>query len=248
MKKLFFLFFLLLLMTGCSATYNLEIKDNSYIENIDITLEKIEENAYFESDVKIPVNKNSFLSGDPDPNIEASENIKFYDYVKKNDGVKFSSLFELSSFSFSGAIYSCYDKLNAYHRGGNIIISTSSRAVCFDNYSNLNKITVNITVDKKVKSHDADKVSDNVYTWYLTPDNPKAINLVMESQSNYSSSLKSSSFDKGSQSSSFKDNYLSNNDSNFGKYFVYIVFAFLVIVSIAAFIIFKKVKESNKLY
>lgn len=245
MKKLFFLFFLLL--TGCSSTYNLEISGNSYTENIDINIDNQEEDTYFTKELKIPINKNSFLSGDPDPNSKIDENIKYYDYSKNNGVAKFSSVFNLSNFYLSSAIYTCYDKVNAYNQAGNTIISTSSRAVCFDNYPNLEKVTVNVNIDRKVKSHNADKVSENTYTWYLTPSNPKAINLVFESQINFSSSLKSSSFDIGSSSSSFSSGIV-YNDNNFAKYLVYIIFALFVVILIASFIILKKVKESNRIY
>ena len=65
-----------------------------------------------------------------------------------------------------------------------LLISTSKKFLCFNNYNNLDDVTVNITTKKEVYSNNADSVNGNTYTWYINKDtkDDASIQMVINSE------------------------------------------------------------------
>lgn len=167
MKKKFFLsIFILLLATGCDGTYNLEIYDNRYKE--DITVAENNPSNWYTTN-KNGVSFNQLLT-------EEYNRDNFY-YKKKltstttTMGLNYKSDFDLDTYSSIAIPYRCYQYFTVLDEGDDIVISTSTKNICYDLYEWLDNITINVKTNHKVLDSNADSVKNGVYTWHLTRDN-----------------------------------------------------------------------------
>ena len=143
---------MLLLLTGCTCEYNLTIDNNVYKEEINLTGENNEETSNINNKWKVPVDKDEYnKGGDPESNSYISGDI--YEYKVTGNILKFNYDFTKSTYPNSSAVSNCYDKLTVLNYENSTVISTSSKATCFDEYPLLTSITVNIKVDKPVKNY-----------------------------------------------------------------------------------------------
>lgn len=170
MKKMLLLF-LLVMLTGCDITYNLEL-DDKFTENI-IIKERIVEGQ--ESD-ELRMN---LSIGEPLYHDSKSEN-KYEIKKTVDDGVMTLSANGVFPFdnSHSNAIYTACGEYKLDQNGDKVKIVASDFKL-FDIYPPLDSFTVNIRSKKKVLKSNADKVKGNTYTWVITKDNysNKTINL-----------------------------------------------------------------------
>ena len=179
-KKIYLLLFILLFTSGCSCQYNLKIEGNTYKETIYITGSNSEEIDSLNQKWSIPTNKENYYIGDEDTDYASLDGI--YDYSLNGNTLKFSHDFNRGVFANSTGASICYKSLSMTSYEGNAIISTSSVAECFNSYPNLNDVTINVTIDKKVTTHNADSVNGNTYTWKLNRSNykNKSVNFMYE--------------------------------------------------------------------
>jgi hypothetical protein len=157
---------ILLLATGCDGTYNVEIYNNRFKEDI-----TIKENDSINWD---DVNEN----GVSFRNLLDAEYNRDNNYYKKtlisntNElGLNYKSDFDFNTYSTSGIGYRCYQYFRVVQENNSILIATSNRNTCYDDYKWLNNITINVKTNHKVLDNNADKVDGNTYTWYLTREN-----------------------------------------------------------------------------
>lgn len=233
-KRIILLIIAVLLTTGCTCEYNLTIDNNTYHEKITLTGTTSEEITNFSNSWQIPVDKNEYndIGGDTNSNVNITGDI--YEYSKTGNNLIFNYDFTTSGINNSTAISQCYSKATITAYQDSIIISTSDKVNCFDRYAPLTNLKINITTTKPVKSHNADKVSGNTYTWIITKDNAsnKPVNMVINN-SESSSSINPSSSSSSSQT---------NTDKN--DYTLYIFCGILLVVLLFGYLIFKKVKNN----
>lgn len=169
MKKVFLIILTLFVLTGCSATYNLEIDDSRVLESCDFLLEKNDENERTVDDY-YNTNYLAFF----DMNL-----LKDYNYNKeriddgKHVGMNLSFAYGNRDYQNSSLLDRCYYKKSFIKTNDYIILNTEGGASCFykDESKLLDDLTVNIKTDLKVLENNADSVKDNVYTWKLTDKN-----------------------------------------------------------------------------
>lgn len=230
-KRIFLIITILLLTTGCTCEYNLTINGNNYLEEIILNAETSEEISNFNGKWEIPIDKDEYIemSGF---DYETDVNTNKYNYKLSSNKLIFNYKFNGSQLSKSTAVYNCYNKLTVTNYSNTTIISTSSKADCFDKHPPLTSVKVNITVDREVISNDADNVSGNTYTWNITKDNAnnKSINLV----------LSNSSLEKEPSSSSNENTKKRKND-----YTLYIFLIILVLIVYLGYKWFMKFKDKN---
>lgn len=182
LKKIILLCFGIFLLTGCDATYNLEINGYEYHEDVSI----IETNsAYFYSG-DYPANSlleygltyPFALDADFVTYSESTEKIDGVDYYEVEDisgdnsvGIRFDGTFDYDSFENSNMIVSNYNRFIQATIDGNVVLSTGERLKAFDQYTNLDTVTINITTNNEVISHNADSVDGDTYTWVVTRSN-----------------------------------------------------------------------------
>lgn len=232
-KRIFIMIIALLFATGCTCEYNLKIDGDTYKEQIKLVSTNQEEASLFNKDWEIPANKEQSNIGE-DPSTTDLNINNIYKYNLLNNTLTFNYDFSQNKYQSSLAVAKCYNNLTVTNYENSIIISTPSKAICFDNYPSLDNVIVNITVDKKVISNNADSISGNVYTWKLNKNNAsnKSINLVLNN-----------SDAKPSSGSSNNDN--NPNQKQKKDYTMYIFCGILLIVLLVGYLIFNKIKNKE---
>ncbi len=171
MRKKITLLFVVLLLTGCSVTYNIKIKDSKVSEEInsyDIDIDK------YENELNNP-RFSLFSSYNYLDDYSSFENFPKYfqkDLSSQNVySLQHSYDFDLSNYSDSNAVRSCYEYFKVLTEGNNVTLSTSNSFNCFSISDELEKVTVNITSYYGVVQSNADKVNGKTYTWEITKEN-----------------------------------------------------------------------------
>ena len=226
-KRICLLFAIILLTTGCTCEYNLTIDNNSYKESINIVPSNSEERNSLNTKFEIPVDKNNYYYGDETTDYSSLGDI--YKYSFNNNILNMSYDFRKSYYINSTAVSLCYKTLTVTNYEGNTVISTSNNATCFDNYPELTNLVINITVDRDIISHNADKVNGNIYTWNLTKNNAKnkSINLVFKNDSDE------------------KEEINNNQEIKKNDYTMYIFAGILLIVLLSAYVYINNLKNKN---
>lgn len=236
-KRIILLIIAVLLTTGCTCEYNLTIDNNTYHEKIILTGTTSEEITNFSNKWQIPVDKEEYnsIGGDTNSGVDVTGDI--YEYSKTGNNLVFNYDFTTSGINNSTAISQCYSKATITAYQDSIIISTSDKVNCFDRYAPLTNLKINITTTKQVKSHNADSVNGNTYTWNVnsTNANNKPINLLIDN-SNASSSSTSSS---NGSNSNIKDNTKEKD------YTFYIFCVIILLVMLLGYFIFTKIKKDR---
>lgn len=172
MKVKIFILFSLLFLTGCTATYNVEIKDNTIKEHLNL----VETNkAIFD----IPNESGWTLRGLFDSYLSKDVYSKA-DYTIKslnnNDRLgidyKNNNLSEIKNLSL---LNQCYNDYYVSNTSDIVQISTGENFTCNDYYNNLESFKVVIKTNHKVLSSNATRVEGNKYIWEIGSSDSKNI-------------------------------------------------------------------------
>jgi len=235
MKKILFLLTFLLL-SGCTAEYNLEYKNNVFSETFKVESKSTEYcadelcsyyyNSYYNNNICIDYYAN-------DEELAAGVNLSKYKFYNKSiidnneikginldyvfsDPVQYSSSF-LSNSLFESVIVND-SKIQAYNIKN-----------VFVNYPYLDEIVITFSTDKFVSNVNSDKVNDDKYYWYINKDNykNKTIYVEFDEEANLNNTF-------------VDDGYLTWNSLK------YILLMLIVVLLIIVLIVYEKVKNSNK--
>jgi hypothetical protein len=185
MKKILFCLFILLFSCGCNATYNLEINNKgfqeelSFYETNSILFDKDMGNGktYRESIQKLYDSPKGVLYDDQNNDSETDTIVKGRTYYNRkiiNDnglGLVYNYNFKEDDYERSLILNTCFDAVSIYNDEGLTVLTTSKGFNCYNYYSYLEAILVNVKIKYKVLSSNADSVKDNTYTWNITKDN-----------------------------------------------------------------------------
>ena len=100
-----------------------------------------------------------------------------------NFGMSYKKTYDtLNDYNSSLSFSICYDNYKLIKEKDKIVISTSKRFNCFNKYSELDDVTINIDSSLEVESSNADEVNGNIYTWNINKSNAdnKPINIVLK--------------------------------------------------------------------
>lgn len=170
-RKIVLLAMLSFILTGCEVTYNLTVKKDLMIESADFIYEKNDTNEAIVDDY---IKNNTMAYYDMD-----SRRTFYYESQKilneKNVGLRLNYEYNSDKLQNSSLLDRCYYKKSIVKTNDYILISTDGKATCFytDDNKNIDKLTINIKTDLEVVENNADKVSNNTYTWYIDEDNYK---------------------------------------------------------------------------
>ena len=221
--KILLLIIFAFVLTGCSVDYNVEIYKNDVKvngtlleENSDRWYEKVYDITYQEMvDLKTTGDEYS-------PVIDGL--YKIDEEGKLGLGLKNKYKLDKSYISSPG-ISSCYKYFRVMEEDNKIILSSSLENLCFDEYKNLDNITINLKTNHKVVSSNADTVNGYHYTWNISRENKDdaAIQITLE-----------------------KDKYIFNYENEFVKKIFYILIIVGIILGVGSitYIHFKK-KNNN---
>lgn len=153
MKKIIVLI-MILLLTGCSCSYNLVIQNNNVYENLKIL---------GVSEIPVEVELANISNGNYEKNIE-------------NDIVTYSTNYSLDGYKNSNLL-TCFDSYNIQNNEQSYTIRTGKKFKClpyqYNDFDILNyeQLEITIKTNHKVIKHNADKVENNVYYWHIDERN-----------------------------------------------------------------------------
>lgn len=164
MKKVIILF-IVLLTSGCTVQYNINIDENYINEDINMTVDKtiLNEGTYNEL---VSKTNNVYLNTD-----------KYYQVNYKEDAnnlnVNYKYNHKIKDFSNSKIINWCYHEREIKVEKNRLIISTGKIFDCANAESNssVDNAQINITTKLKVIKSNADQVNGNTYTWNINKNN-----------------------------------------------------------------------------
>jgi len=185
MKKLVYLLFLTVFLTGCDAEYNITINKKSIVEelqifeddsskwNDDIELfslpykEVIENNLDYKLGVFIDEQLADAEENNPNYTFYRPKKIKTKDRL----GIVYEYRFDTENYERAYFPRNCFDNVKVYEQAGYITISTSKGFNCISEEYELSSLIVNITTKYEVESSNSDSVDGNTHKWVITENN-----------------------------------------------------------------------------
>lgn len=175
--KVMFLLGLVLFLSGCTAEYNLNITKNNIQEENIIYIEN-SSRSNIKEDVENLVNR---YTGPTNSLGMYSQSI-----VQNGNvfGVSYKANYDLLGYNDSISFSNCYDSYKLINDENRIIIATSKKFKCFEKYTELEEVVVNLTTDLKVVSTNADTIKEGKYIWNITKENAsdKSIRIELDNQ------------------------------------------------------------------
>ena len=175
MKKIFLLVLFSILLTGCSAEYNLVIDDqdthiyeeNGIISSYDLnSISSVYQNEW-------PTNAyrtDEYFSESP----EKIPGVEYYDvqsYFDSQYHVKYSYSFPSERFENSSGVSSGFYEFEKKYDPTTNITTLDTGIFSYEKFPNLESLTIRVTVFNEVISHNATHVNGNVYTWVMDASN-----------------------------------------------------------------------------
>lgn len=154
MKKIIIMF-ILLLASGCSCKYELSIQNGKVNESLII------------NGVTTEIPEQADL-----------ENFSNHSYNKTfdNDILKYQTSFNLGSYKNSDFL-TCFDSYTFVEEEDNYVLKTGKSFKCLPYQYNdfdmilYDELEITLSTNHEVKDHNASKVEDGVYYWYINDDN-----------------------------------------------------------------------------
>lgn len=170
--KLILILFLIIVVSGCTAQYELEIKDNEISEKL-ILLETRKE--LFDTPLSSGFTTRELFDYVMSDNEFANDN---YEVKSLNSdeqlGIEYNSGSIVDVIN-SSILNQCYINPTMTENEGIITINTGSNFKCYEYYENLETINVVLKTNHGVINSNADSVDGNKYTWNITKDGNKQI-------------------------------------------------------------------------
>ena len=233
MFKILLVYSMIILLSGCTVTYNLKISDNVMTEKITLTEKK---NLV---DQKVADEQLESIFSEVSEN-----NFKKYSVVKKekDDNINYSLgqvyyLDDIDSVNNIRIMKDCFDAYNIVYSDDeetSLILQTSKGFHCLNyDYNEVDSVNIKIEVENEVISNNADSIDGNIYKWHIDKDN-------------YSDKYISLEFKKNINNNSTKENVSSKTSINF-KYVILFVVIFVGIIVLVLLYAMGLNKKRNKL-
>lgn len=173
MNKKILMLPLLLLLTGCTVNYNLEINEDSLTETISGTVSK--EEYELKKEYTSPPIAYSLIN-DPQKAIYDNDSELYIKNIRENNDnfeYTFSYIYN-NNFDKSSVINTCFENHEIYETDELYHINLSGQFYCL--YSK--NININVISNMKVINSNAKKVNGNTYSW--TINKPNNVNIQMD--------------------------------------------------------------------
>lgn len=198
MKKILLSIILLLLMTGCTATYEIKVSNEKIYENLTVlesrgkSKEKVDElGNTFETYAKKYGTKNKiitsfyYLYSDQG----CVENCSYYNnkYInnEENIGYLLSNTFSFEEYKDSAIANELLPGFSSEYDGRYLTISGGNSWNFINGYNNLDKITINIETNYKITSTNGKKINNTTYQWNVykgNTDGLKGVYIVIDTK------------------------------------------------------------------
>lgn len=188
MKRIIMLLVLLFILTGCSANVNITLTSSGIEEEISVSsytdANTTKEQIYSSFRKYMPVYANVPLS-DTEPDTKKN-GIEYYDRKQQDLGAgykfTYSYKYGFNNYKNAKSIKHGFDSYTIQRNNvdKNIMISTDSSGLnYFEQYPDLESVTINIRTSYKAIETNADYVNGNTYTWVLRKGTKKSIYLLV---------------------------------------------------------------------
>lgn len=166
MKKIILLLITIILLTGCNATYDINIKN----DKISDTIKVFEKNNIVQNATNEQTKKFSDTIGDWENG---------YDYYQRElyttdevTGYKYTYDFNYEEYDAMSELRKCYKELS-FEYDNQINLKTSNEFLCANYYKNVDSLEINITSEYHITNSNADKQENNKHTWIINKNNYK---------------------------------------------------------------------------
>ena len=188
MKKIIMVITILLL-TGCSANYNLDLTTSKPKESLNI-IEENNNDDYFDYLKNYNELVQAIYNPQDSDTLEVDPTLKYYDLYNMSTDNKANLMFEYSfnnkELNSTNIIKTCYEEVLLTNNSSKLDIKTSPKFLCFDKYITLDSVLINIKTDKKIINNNADSINGNVYTWNINKDSAQNKPIILSSVDNSS--------------------------------------------------------------
>lgn len=231
MKKIIITLICLLLLTGCDATYNIEIDNNNIKESTDVYFKQHDYNfeaKVLNSNVKCYSSVDLMIKDKMNNNYSAFDGeLKDKFFYNKNilnnnigKGININYVFNYDNYNNSSMLNRCSNNIDYINNKKFIGLSVELSDSCFiDDYGPyIDNLVINVKSDLNLAETNADEINNNNYRWYLKgTDRNKNIQIVM----------------------------YKNIDNNIGSNVVIFLFGFIIFIGLF-YVIFKSSNKKKK--
>lgn len=177
MKKIKFILIniCLILLSGCTATYEINIKDDKIIEKLSLIetnttlFDKVSDTGFtLRETFDGLLNENDIFS-------KKNYNVKSLN-TDNQLGIEYSSSWAKSILN-SSILNQCYDDFNVSTRDGIVTVETGNNFKCYEYYENLDSIKIIFKTNHKVINTNSQKKEGNSYIWNFSKDGNKNIRI-----------------------------------------------------------------------
>ena len=262
MKNLKFIILVipLLLLSGCTATYNLEITNTRFNENVIINMNKNEYNDFTSDENNKYANMyydDTHNSGEEGVELPIP-GVKYYDYTENasNNIVQFSGEFSYEDYNRSTMATRGFNSVKITGNDEELHMQTSTGFTFL--YDGLTRANIRITSPYKVMNSNADSVDGNTLIWNITPSNADNKQIVVD-YNRVVDPEENDTTDDNQEQNEGQDNIIDNgdnqtddnqteNNSSISPTIVIIIISIIVIILLVVALILKHKKNSlNKL-
>ena len=181
---------ILLVCSGCTVEYNLDIDDklnlNESIAIKSYDFDEIEEIRDYNTFLPISIEADDYSVYE-----QKKDGVEYYNITKNDDNseIKFDYSYNVDMFNENRFARSCYEYVTVMsnydqeEKRNELLLSTSKKFLFFKNQEDLESVTIKIHTDREVYSNNADSVDGNTYIWNITKDNKNdaGISMVLSS-------------------------------------------------------------------
>lgn len=244
MKKLVYVLFLIIFLTGCDADYNITINKNTISEelqiyendsnkwNLNVDLFSVSYKEVIEDNLKYKLG--IFIDEQLADSEEDNKKYTFYKpkKIKTNDklGIVYKYIFTNDNYERAYFPNNCFDNIKLYNEKGYITLSTSKGFNCIEEEYGLSNLTINITTKYKVETSNSDIADGRTHKWMINKNNKDNKNIYIKVNTNEISKVE----------------IKNENDDDFLKLFLTMGISLaLLIIIVIIFLINKKRKLEN---
>lgn len=248
-KLLFLMAIIVILCTGCSVEYNINITRNNIEEVINVTdyisVNRTREDILTHYNMWYPTFVNYITKGETIELEDYSEKVEGIEYHQKqineiNNGYNYTYNYNysLDEYYDSYVLASAFLETTVHEGSDNLVIRTSKESLLCE-YNYFDSAKINITIDPEVYElnyTNTTNIKNNTYTWTINRDNCNDSQILLTLNTKK----------MNSQSSSSNNN---NEDNNVIKkidsYLIYIFLGILILIIYLGYRWFNKMKDKN---
>ena len=253
----------IILISGCTATYNIDITENVISESLSIietNQNTLNSSVDSSSDYTVREAIQSAIDGYQkvyydDYSNDDDEKLKGVEYYNISStggsglGVKYSYEYNnINNYQRSYIVHNCYDLFKVYEEARTLKITSSNEMKCFNKYIHLDNVQVIVNTENEVVNHNADQVNNHSYIWNITKNNATNKPIIFEVR------LSTPTPDSESESDSNpthqdEQTTLENNvsSSNTITNIIIAVASIFVVIIIIVIILINKNKRNNRI-